>query len=72
MKRLLRIYLVLIFVGSAVNAGSENQQVKAGFPIEATNFALDSGYNPNLEGISNCMKSAFQEENNRKSTATEF
>ncbi len=72
MKRLLRIYLVLIFVGSAVNAGSENHPVHVGFPVEESNFASDPRFNSNLEGIANCMNSPFKDEINRGSTATEF
>ncbi|MEB2786167.1 hypothetical protein [Algoriphagus persicinus] len=62
MKTLLRIYLVLIFASSALNAGSENDSVNAGFLIEASNFAGDSGYSQNLLGISDCMNSSIQKE----------
>ncbi|WPR73570.1 hypothetical protein [Algoriphagus sp. NG3] len=72
MKRLLRIYLVLIFVGSAVNAGSENHPANVGFPAEESNFASDPAFNSNLEGIANCMNSSFMDELNKESTATGF
>ncbi|MDR7129486.1 hypothetical protein J2X69_001823 [Algoriphagus sp. 4150] len=56
MKTLLRIYLVLIFAGSALDAGSENDSINSGFPVEASNFAINSGYSQNQKEMANCMQ----------------
>jgi len=56
MNTLLRIYLVLIFVGSAMNAGPENDSNNSGIPLEASNFAKPS-YPKNLQGIADCLNS---------------
>lgn len=64
MKTLLRTYLILIFASSALNAGSKNDSVnmRAGFVVEASNFAMNSSYPQNLEGIAECMNSARKNE----------
>ncbi|MEB2777680.1 hypothetical protein SYJ56_20360 [Algoriphagus sp. D3-2-R+10] len=71
MKTLLRTYLVLIFASSALNAGSENDSIKSGFLIEASNFATNTGYSQNLEGIADCMNSSTQKENKTIKRAVE-
>ncbi|SFA97744.1 hypothetical protein SAMN04489723_10360 [Algoriphagus aquimarinus] len=60
MKTLLRIYLVLIFASSALNAGPENDLINKGFPIEASNFAANPRNPQNLDGIADCMSSPVQ------------
>ncbi|WP_425640025.1 hypothetical protein ACPUEN_09455 [Algoriphagus yeomjeoni] len=64
MKTLLRIYLILIFAGSALNAGSDNDSIakKSGFMIEGSNFTTKSIYPQNLKGIAECINSAGNEE----------
>ncbi|WP_192085908.1 hypothetical protein [Algoriphagus sp. Y33] len=60
MKTLLRIYLILIFAGSAMEAGSENDSINSGFSTEASNFAANSGYNQNQKGtMTNCINLAI-------------
>ncbi|TXE10307.1 hypothetical protein [Algoriphagus aquimarinus] len=62
MNTLLRIYLVLIFASSALNAGPENDLINKEFPMEASNFATNRRYPQNLEGITDCMSSTIQME----------
>ena len=60
MKTLLRIYLILIFAGSAMEAGSENDSINSGFPIEASNFTANPSYNQNQKvGTINCINLAI-------------
>ncbi|PZX51378.1 hypothetical protein [Algoriphagus chordae] len=63
MNTVLRIYLVLIFAGSALNAGSENESINSGFPLEASNFATNPSYPQHLIGIADCMNAAIRLEN---------
>lgn len=65
MNTLLRIYLVLIFASSALNAGPENDLINKEFPIEASNFATNPRYPQNLEGMADCLSSPSQMERNK-------
>lgn len=62
MKILLRIYLVLILASSAMDAGSVNDSINSGFPIEASNFVTNPGYHQNLKEIAACMNSSIENE----------
>jgi len=64
MNTLLRIYLVLIFASSALNAGSENDSINSGIPIEASNFTLKPNYPQHLEELAACMNSSNQKKEN--------
>lgn len=64
MNTLLRVYLVLIFASSALNAGSENDSINSGIPIEASKFASNPRY-LHLEELAACMNASNQKKNNR-------
>ncbi|MFC5624945.1 hypothetical protein [Algoriphagus winogradskyi] len=60
MKTLLKIYLILIFASSALNAGSDNDSIVkgSGIRMEGSSFVTTSTYPQNLEGIADCMNSS--------------
>ncbi|REG83043.1 hypothetical protein [Algoriphagus antarcticus] len=66
MKTLLRIYLVLIFASSARSAGTENELINSGFPIEESNFATNPSYPQNLRGMADCVNSIDQKEQKKR------
>ncbi|WP_157243588.1 hypothetical protein [Algoriphagus resistens] len=62
MKILLRIYLVLILASSAMDAGSVNDSINSGFPVEASNFVSNPGYHQDLKEIAACISSSIEHE----------
>lgn len=62
MKILLRIYLVLILASSAMDAGSVNDSISSGFPIEASNFVTNPGNHQDLKEIAACISSSIENE----------
>ncbi|PZX61312.1 hypothetical protein LV84_00300 [Algoriphagus ratkowskyi] len=69
MNSLLRIYLVLIFTSSAFNAGSENDSINTGFPVEGLNFAKVN-HPQNLQGMADCLTTGDVKEYRKISEAT--
>ena len=62
MKTLLRIYLVVIFASSAMDAGSVNDTINSGLSSEETNFARQPSYPLNLQGMADCLNSSLKKE----------
>lgn len=62
MKTLLRIYLVVIFASSAIDAGSVNDTINSGLSSEASSFAKRPSHPLSLHGMAGCLNSSLKKE----------
>jgi hypothetical protein len=64
MKTLLRFYLVLIFASNAFDAGSANDSINSGNPIEESNFASHLSGQQNPSEITPCINTSDSKDSN--------